>query len=169
MIKALARFSIACGIAITMAGCAVSSETDEEIAQNASELKITYQVFGRATYDAQLNEVMVDLATTEIPPIDIEPSHDPHISTDQFFNVRVRRIGTDGTARIISVVGGTSIGPGGGCIHFSVPAAIGDTLAIDGVVRIGGLSPRAAQTGLITVVSGDWVNDQTVALHPHDH
>ncbi len=168
MINTLAKFSIACVVAISVAGCAVSADDGENIATNESALSknLTYPIFARATYDAQLDKVMVDLATTEIPPIDVSPDHDPHIATDRFFNVRVRLVGADGTARLISALGGVQIGPGGGCIHFSVPANVGDTLDIDGVVRIGALGIRAARTSPITVVVGDWVNDQTVALHP---
>lgn len=168
MIKSLAKFSVACVVAISMAGCAATvDEDDETIATSESALhgSFTYTIFARATYDANLDKVMVDLATTDIPPIDTAPTHDPHISTDRFFNVRVREIAPDGSARIMTVLGGLQIGPGGGCIHFSVPAAVGDTLQIDSIVRVGGLGIRAGRTAPVTVVVGDWVNDPTVNMH----
>lgn len=168
MIKSLAKFSIACVVAMSMAGCAATVEQDDEtLATNESALHghFTYEIFARATYDANLDKVMVDLATTDIPPIDTAPTHDPHIASDRFFNVRVRLIGTDGSARLITVLGGVQIGPGGGCIHFNVPAAVGDTLQIDSIVRIGGLGIRAGRTAPVTVTVGDWVNDPTVNMH----
>jgi len=171
MIKSLAKWSIAIAVASAGAsGCAVPADDGgDEIASTESALRTTYPVYGRATYDANLGATMVDIATTQIPPIDVAPDHDPHISSDQFFNVRVRLVGADGTARIATALGGAQIGPGGGCIHFNVPGAVsGDTLFVDTVVRIGTAAPRAGHSGALAVVDGDWVNDPTVELHPHD-
>ena len=170
MMSSLARISIACVFALSMSGCAMNAADDEEtVGTTQQAATASYPIYGRATYDANLGQTMVDIATTQIPPIDVEPDHDPHILSDRFLNVRVRLVDSTGRARIATVLGGAQIGPGGGCIHFSVPGAVtGDTLFVDSIVRVGSSSPRPGHTGSIAVVDGDWINDPTVEMHPHD-
>jgi len=169
MIKSLTKFSIACAFAVSMAGatgCAMPADdgAGEELGQTESALHSTYTLYGRATYDANIGAVMVDLATTPIPEIGDAPWTNPH-TADRFLNVRVWLVNGE-SRRLISVLGGTSIGPGGGCIHFNVPATTGETLQIDSVVRLTSYgTPRAGRTAPITVQVGDWVNDPTVVLH----
>jgi hypothetical protein len=178
MIRTLAKFSIACVIAISMAGCAVearetnSPESEEDlIAQSHAALSGAstpvgaVQLYARATHDSNLG-TMVDVATTPLAPIGTPPSVDPH-NGDQFVTIMVY-VDAPGKKRdVLRVIGRSQIGPGGGCIHFNIVATPGTVLYIGGVVKLDG--QPAASIGIaapVTVSNGDWDNDPTVSLHP---
>lgn len=113
----------------------------------------------RATFDAARGVTMVDVATTALQQRPTDP--DPH-NDDEFIVAMVyvdRPTGRD-VLRVLAredFTGTNQIGPGGGCIHFSVPANVGDRLAIGGVVRVAGDSRvRVAVAPVTTVVGGVW-------------
>lgn len=155
-------------VSIVVTACASpAAEPDESLTgtahaalSSASATKSAYTLHARATYDAALGVTMIDVATT---PLQQRPSDpDPH-NSDEFIVAIVYLDPPAGPRRVLRVLtradfaGSDQIGPGGGCIHFRLPAAVGDRLAIGGVVQLEG-DPRArvAAAPLTTVVGGVW-------------
>jgi len=173
MLQSLTRFAFAC-LLVSSTGCAMNASEENDPApvgqtQEALSLKSSpkgaMQLWARATWDAQLQTTMVDVSTTEVPPIDVVPSHDPH-NGDTFLSVQAFTF-RDGHRVNLATLSGVQIGPGGGCIHFSVPAGVGETVYVGGIVRLTtDLAPGAGVAAPAPVVVGDWVNDPTVLLDP---
>ncbi|MBI2395751.1 MAG: hypothetical protein HYV09_39665 [Deltaproteobacteria bacterium] len=179
-VRALERATctLACVLAVSSVGCAMAPDEgpeqsnrelvgrSEQALSLSSSPKNAVPLWARATFDPVLGRTMVDVATSEVPPIDVVPDHDPH-TADQFLLVQVFR-DRDGKREVLEVLGAKKIGPGGGCIHFSVPALVGDRLQIGGVVRLANsMPPTAGVATPIEVVVGDWLNDPTVLLGSH--
>jgi hypothetical protein len=176
--------SIALAFALVVAGsgCAVGSidegQRDEDVVSQTSAMisagttpAASKTLYTRATYDAVLGKTMLDIATSPIPAIGATPDHDPHASPydqDDFLVVFVN-IQRAGKNNILSVFGAHAIGPGGGCIHFSVAAGVGDHVTVTSVVKFAGGPAQVAKGGDIIVLPGDWHDDPTVALDPEVH
>ncbi len=133
--------------------------TAQAALSSSSSPKGQHLLYARATYDAARGVTMVDVATTALQQQPTDP--DPH-NDDEFIVAMVyvdRSTGRD-VLRVLAredFTGANQIGPGGGCIHFSVPANVGDRLAIGGVVRVAGDSrARVAVAPVTTVVGGVW-------------
>lgn len=155
-------------------GCAMDAQEDasgvartEQALSLASDPKGAAPLFVRATWDPQLETTMVDVSTSWVPPIDVIPTHDPH-NGDQFLSAQAFTF--RGGKRVnLATLGAKQIGPGGGCIHFSVPANVGELVYVGAIVSFEGDAKAGAAVGSpVPVVVGDWVNDPTVALDP-DH
>lgn len=159
-------------IAFALSGCAVQGhdgDDDELVAathaalSTASTPKGTWMLFANATHDSHTHQTMIDLDTRDPQA----GGSDPHINGDRFVSVMVYRLRDDGRRDVLTVLGGQHIGPGGGCIHFSVPAATGDRLLIGGVVRLfDQQGARVAVAPELTVVSGEWSDDH---VHELEH
>lgn len=175
MLQMLTKLGFVCLLA-GATGCAMNAGEESEPAplgqsqeaiSLASKPKGSTQLWVRATYDAQLGQTMVDVATSSVPPIEVAPDHDPH-NGDMFLSVQAFTF-REGRRVNLATLSGRAVGPGGGCIHFSVPAAVGEQIYVGGLVRLETeVTPRAGMAAPVSVVVGDWVNDPTVALDP-DH
>lgn len=177
MVKTLsrcARFALVLAVAvgsIGSIGCAVAPEdesvaNEDELVRSAHAALSTSNPTGvaplqiRATYDPALGKTMVDLTSNAFPQAPTDP--DPH-DDDRFLAVLVYVDRTDGRRDLVRVLtqkdyyGPNGIGPGGGCIHFNVPAAIGDRLFVGGIVKLEGETrARLAAAPLVTVTQGQW-------------
>lgn len=166
-------FAVVCLVAGSM-GCAMNAADEgdpanvgqsQEALSLASSPKLAAPLWVRATWDPNLEATMVDVSTSSVPPIDVVPTHDPH-NGDKFLMVQAFTF-RDGRRVNLATLSSVQIGPGGGCIHFSVPASIGETVYVGGVVRFQtDLAVRAGVAAPAPVVVGDWVNDPTVLLDP---
>jgi len=122
--------------------------------------------------------VIVDLAFTDIPRPPTEADEEPLHDTGEFFTVLVYRVAPDGWRTPIAIltrkdiVGPNAIGPGGGCIHFFVPAKAGDRLFIGGVVKPTGQGLSIGATPVFTVqgqIEGSPVGQWPFAPLGDDH
>lgn len=174
MMWSLTKLAVVGVLAASSVGCAMTAEEpgEELVGQSQQALSLSSSpknaitLWARATFDPVLGQTMMDVATSQVPPIDVVPDHDPH-TADQFLLVQVFR-DRDGKREVLEVLGAKKIGPGGGCIHFSVPANVGDRLQVGGVVRLASsLSSTAGVATPIEVVVGDWINDPTVLMGSH--
>jgi hypothetical protein len=179
MVKTLSRVALVLALAssVSALGCAATGASDDEGTDEAvqtahaalsTKSKIAVVPLDvRATYDAALGTTMVDLTTGRIPNAPTDP--DPH-NGDQFLAVLVYVDRTDGRRDLLTVVtrqeftGPNQIGPGGGCIHFRIPALAGDRIAIGAVVRLETETRvRIGAAPVVTVAPGTW------QLPTHDH
>lgn len=172
LLSKLGTFAIAC-LLVSATGCTMSAGAEEPaVGQSEQALSVNTpgqtQLWVRATWDAQLQTTMVDVSTSEVPPIDVTPTHDPH-NGDQFLSVQAFTF-RDGKRVNLANLGAKQIGPGGGCIHFSVPAGVGEQIYVGSIVRLEmDMKAGAGVAAPAPVVVGDWVNDPTVALDPDHH
>jgi hypothetical protein len=181
--KSLSKFLVVAFL-VSSAGCAAAPEQDDERdlvaeAQSAllgkKDIEIFHPLEVRATFDPQLGRTMVDLTSNAFPQQPGDP--DPH-DGDDFLAVLVYVDRSNGVRDLLTVLtrqdyyGRNQIGPGGGCIHFSVPAAVGDRLAIGAVVKLEGENrARIAAAPATTVEQGAWgvANIYGPAHQHHQH
>ncbi|MGZ3420598.1 MAG: hypothetical protein ACXVEF_34145 [Polyangiales bacterium] len=132
-----------------------------------------------AVYLPPYRAAIVDLALTPIPQPPAEADDEPLHSTGEFDVVMVYDVRADGSRHVLQTLtrkdfaGANSIGPGGGCIHFFVPAHVSDRLFIGGVVRLAGETrARIGVAPVITVsnqISGSPPNEWPFAALGDDH
>lgn len=186
MVSALSRYAAILAIAGTSiaslgaAGCAVAPDdevaNEDELVRSAHAALSSSNPTGlaplqvRATFDPALGKTMVDLTSNAFPQAPTDP--DPH-DGDRFLAVLVYVDRADGRRDLVRVLtqndyyGPNGIGPGGGCIHFNVPARVGDRLFVGGIVRLEDeRNARLAAAPLVTVTQGQWGFAEE---YGHDH
>lgn len=152
MLKMLSRCAAIFVATAAMSACAMQSSdggSDPTIAEahqtlsTASTPKGLYPLHAEAVQLAD-GRVIVDLAITNIEQ-PVTSAEEPGLhDTGEFLAVMVYIDRAGGKRDVIEVLtpkdyyGPNSIGPGGGCIHFFVPAKLGDQLFIGGVVKLAG-------------------------------
>lgn len=171
------RGSLALMCVVGSVGCAANAEPEssepevgktQEALSLSSTPKLLIPLWTRATYDAQLGTTMVDVSTSQVPAIDLPPDHDPH-NGDMFQMVQAFTF-RDGRRVNLATLSGVQVGPGGGCIHFSINANLGEKIYVGAVVRLQSQSfPSAGIAAPALVVVGDWLHDPTVLLDPDHH
>lgn len=135
-------------LAAVLSGCAAETSegpVDEDLARaseaalSASSRHDLWKLSARAVYDASNDTTAITLDTRD-------PT-DPRILTDRFIAVMVYRDRGNGVREALATLRANQIGPGGGCIHFQVPAKTGELLFIGAVIKLTGM--QGAQLGAV--------------------
>jgi len=140
----------ALGFVAAFSGCvAESGESPDDIEVRATQAALSasprsdlWRLYAQARFDAVKGATAVTLDTR-----DPFATPDPRILEDRYLAVFVYRDRGDGIRDALAMLRGTQIGPGGGCIHFEAPAAVGDRLFISAVVKLAG--DKGAVVGVV--------------------
>jgi hypothetical protein len=114
-------------------------------------------LYAEAVYLPERRAAIVDLALTAIPQPPTEADEIPLHSSGEFDVVMIYIVHADGSREVSEVLSRPdlraprAIGPGGGCIHFLVPARVGDRLLLGAIVRTAG--EKRARIGVAPTVT----------------